>query len=274
MDASICVTCGTQFPPSPTAPAECPICLDDRQYVGQNGQQWTTLATLRAERINTITELAPNLWSIRTDPAFAIGQQAHVIRTPNGNVLWDCISLLDDATVEWIREQGGINAIGISHAHFYSSMVEWSCIFNAPIWLHSANKPWVMRPDDAIRYWDGDKHELLPGVTLVRCGGHFPGSTALHWAGGADGAGALFTADTITVVQDRQWVSFMYSYPNLIPLHAEAVQSIADSLEPFAFDRIYGGWPGSIVASDAHNAVRRSAARYIAHLRGPEAKHG
>ena len=31
---------------------------------------------------------------------------------------------------------------------------------------------------------------MLPGVTLIQCGGHFPGSAVVHWAGGAAGAGA------------------------------------------------------------------------------------
>lgn len=38
----ICVTCGTQFAPTEEPPANCPICDDDRQYIGFNGQQWTT----------------------------------------------------------------------------------------------------------------------------------------------------------------------------------------------------------------------------------------
>ena len=43
----ICVTCGTQFADSQTPPAHCPICEDERQYIGWNGQQWTTLEELR-----------------------------------------------------------------------------------------------------------------------------------------------------------------------------------------------------------------------------------
>jgi hypothetical protein len=42
----------------------------------------------------------------------------------------------------------------------------------------------------------------------------------LHVPQVADGAGALFSGDIIQVVPDRRWVSFMYSYPNLIPLSA------------------------------------------------------
>ena len=42
----------------------------------------------------------------------------------------------------------------------------------------------------------------------------------LHWPAGANGKGALLTGDIIQVVQDRRYVSFMRSYPNLIPLGA------------------------------------------------------
>ena len=65
------------------------------------------------------------------------------------------------------------------------------------------------------------------------------------------------------VAQDRRYVSFMYSYPNMIPLNASAVERIVGAVEPFDFDRIYGGWWDSIVASEAKTAVKRSAERYI-----------
>lgn len=267
-DAPICMTCGTQYPPADAPRERCPICEDDRQYIGHDGQRWTTLAELRKTRRNGFTALAPNLTAIRTDPAFAIAQQAHLIETPAGNVLWDCISLIDDATVAEIERRGGLAAIAISHPHFYSSMVEWSRAFgNVPIYLHADNRPWVMRPDPVIEFFDGEVRELLPGVTVVRCGGHFPGSSILHWADGAEGRGAIFTADTIMVVSDRRWVTFMYSYPNLIPLNEAAVRGIVAAVDPYPFDRIYGSWPGSIVQADAKAAVHRSAERYVNHIR-------
>lgn len=267
-DAAICVTCGAQFPPSELTPKNCPICEDDRQYIGHQGQRWTTLRELRETHQNGFTALDPRVTSIRTEPVFAIGQQAHLIETEAGNVLWDCISLIDDATVAGIERRGGVAAIAISHPHFYTSMVEWSRAFaDAPILLHADNQPWVMRPDPSIHFWEGETREILPGVTVVRCGGHFPGSSVLHWAAGAAGRGALFTADTIRVVSDRRWVTFMYSYPNQIPLGETEVRGIVAAVEPFEFDRIYDGWPGSIVAADAKGAVLRSAERYIEHIK-------
>ena len=104
---------------------------------------------------------------------------------------------------------------------------------------------------------------LLDGVTLIRCGGHFPGSDVLHWAQGADGRGALLTGDTMQLAQDRRYVSFMYSYPNMIPLNARAVAHIVQMVEPFEFDRIYGGWWDYVMPTGAKSAVKRSAERYI-----------
>lgn len=266
-DSAICLTCGTQFPPSSEKPELCPICEDDRQYIGHSGQQWSTLEELRASHTNVVTEIASGLTSLRSDPQIAIGQQTHIVRTDAGNVLWECISLVDDIAVREIERQGGVQAIGISHPHFYSSMIEWSrALGDVPIYLHEDNRPWVMRPDPMVHFWSGDSFEMAPGATIVRTGGHFPGSSVLHWAAGAGGKGAMLTGDTINVVADRRWVSFMYSYPNQIPLGVAAIEGIVAAVEPYEFDMIYGSWPGSVVATDAKNAVRRSAERYIAHI--------
>lgn len=261
----ICTTCGTQYPESASPPQSCPICEDDRQYVNPVGQAWTTLEDLRRDHRNTFETLEPGLTAIRTDPLFAISQQAHLIQTPAGNVLWDCISFIDEATVDRINEMGGLTAITISHAHFYSSMIEWSRAFGGvPIYLHADNQPWVMRPDDAVHYWEGETLVINDHITLIRCGGHFPGSTALHWSDGADGKGLLLTADTLYIAQDLRHVSFMHSFPNLLPLPASKVRRVGEAVEPFAFDRIYSAWPGKVIPSDAKAAVRRSVDRYIA----------
>lgn len=262
----ICVTCGTQYPASDAPPASCPICEDDRQYVNPNGQDWTTLARLREDRRNVFTEVEPGLTTIQTEPSFGIGQRAHLIQTPNGNVLWDCVALLDDETVERIQALGGLAAIAISHPHFQTTIVEWSRAFNAPVHLHRDNQPWIMRPDEsAIDYWQGQFYEPLLGVTLVHCGGHFPGSMALHWADAGGGQGALFTGDTIYVAADNRWVSFMYSYPNLIPLDAASVRRIANAVAPYRFERLYSSFSRPVTA-DANGAVQRSAERYITHI--------
>lgn len=276
MTAFICVTCGVQFAPVPAhpdaPPERCPICLDERQYVGPEGQRWTTLDELRASgRRNHVTQIEPGLITISTVPSFAIGQQAHLLQTPAGTLLWESISLVDEETIAAIRAHGGIDAIAISHPHFYSAMVELSHAFGRiPIWLHEADRAWVMRPDPSIHFWDGDESEPLPGsgLRLICVGGHFPGSTALLWPAGDAGRGALFSGDLPQVAMDRRWVSFLYSYPNMIPLSGAEVRRIAATLARYRFDRIYGSWPGRVVVSDGNQVLARSAERYLRHLEG------
>jgi hypothetical protein len=269
MTPYICVTCGVQYAPSSTPPDRCPVCEDERQNVNWDGQQWTSLPRLQADHRNVLTEEEPGLTSLRTAPPFAIGQRALLVQSLEGNVLWDCVSLVDDATVNAVNMRGGLSAVAISHPHFYSSMVEWSRAFDGvPVYLHAADRSWVMRPDPALVFWEGERRTIAEGIALVRGGGHFDGSAMLHWKNGAGGQGVLLTGDTIKVAADRRAVSFMYSYPNHIPLPAADVRRIAAAVEPLVFDRIYGAWPGHVVRSGAKPVVRQSANRYLQALGG------
>ena len=196
----------------------CPICADARQWVPQDGQRWTTMEELAATHVNAVRRDG-DLVGIATEPRFAIGQRALVVPSADGNVLWECVTLLDDATAEAVEALGGLAAIAISHPHYYSSMVEWAHRFECPVLLHCDDADWIMRPDHAIELWEGETREL-GGLTLLRLGGHFAGATVLH---GPDGEGTLLCGDVVQVIPDREWVSFMYSYPNLIPLPAAEV---------------------------------------------------
>ena len=260
----LCVTCGTQYAESAAPPTECAICQDMRQYVPASGQKWTTLEELCAGHRNLWQSCEPDLFGIGTTPDFGIGQRALLIRTANGNFLWDCIALLDQVTIELLQSLGGIQAIAISHPHYYTTMVEWSRAFdNAPIYLHSADQEWVMRPDKAIRFWEGEEKELAPGIKLIRAGGHFPGGTILHWCAAAGGRGALLTSDILQVTPDGM-VSFMFSYPNLIPLPAASVGEIGEKVGRLEFDRIYGAFWARVIPANARAVVQRSVKRYLA----------
>jgi glyoxylase-like metal-dependent hydrolase (beta-lactamase superfamily II) len=264
MPEFICVTCGTQYPDTPAPPEHCAICTEERQYVGWNGQRWTTLQQLRAEHRNHLESEGPGLVGIGTEPKFAIGQRALHLRTAAGGFLWDCISLVDDATVAAVQSLGRVVGIAVSHPHFYSSMVEWSrALGNVPVYLHVEDSAWVVRHDRSIVFWDGDTREVAPGITLIRTGGHFAGSTVLHWAEGADRAGTLLTGDSIMVGEDCRTAGFMYSYPNYIPLNARAVQRIGEMVEPFEFEDVYGAWFGRNILGSGKQAVRYSVRRYI-----------
>jgi hypothetical protein len=254
----ICVTCGVQF----SGPAnDCRVCEDARQWVPEDGQKWTTHEELRADHHNAIRPEG-ELTGIGTQPRFAIGQRALLVPHGQRNLLWDCITLLDDATAAEIEDRGGLDAIAISHPHYYSTMVEWAQRFECPVLLHEGDREWVMRDDPVIEYWSGETYDLGEGVTLIRCGGHFAGGTVLHRPGD------LLSGDIVQVIPDRGWVSFMYSYPNLIPLPEVAVRAIATALQPYAFERIYGAWWGTVIPAQGSEIVRRSAQRYIDALHG------
>jgi glyoxylase-like metal-dependent hydrolase (beta-lactamase superfamily II) len=265
MDAGwICVTCGVQYPPAPAPPVHCPICEDDRQYVGLNGQEWTTLDERRASHRNEIGAEEEDVWWMRTVPAFAIGQRAFLVRTDEGNLLWDCVSLVDADTVAWVERQGGIRAIAVSHPHYYSTMVEWSLAFgNCPVWIHEDDRQWVVRAADPVTCWTGETRALFGDLRLVRCGGHFAGYQVLHWPRGCSGRGVLFAGDQPQVCMDRRRVTFMYSYPNWIPFDAGTVNAITRVLDPLPFDRLYGAF-GRHLLQDAKATIARSRERYLA----------
>ena len=173
MPAFICTACGTQYPDSAQPPAQCKICEEERQYVPPRGQTWTTLEALSQSHMNGFREYEPNVIGIGA--GFAIGQRALLVRTEGGNLLWDCVATLDAATVTMIKGLGGIQAIAISHPHFYTTMGEWARRFDCPIHLNAADKDWIVNPSSSVQLWQGDTFRLWDGVTLIRCGGHFPG---------------------------------------------------------------------------------------------------
>jgi glyoxylase-like metal-dependent hydrolase (beta-lactamase superfamily II) len=262
---SVCKACGTQYPPSEEPPGACPICEDPRQYIphdeGQVWLEWTDF--VRAHKADIRDD--HGILGIGCEPSFAIGQRALLVKSGAGNVLWDCITLLDDEIAERIRAEGGLAAIAISHPHYYTAMIEWAHTFGCPIYVHEAERKWVMRPDPAVRFWDGETRELGGGLTLIRCGGHYEGGQVLHWAERR----ALLSGDIVQVIPDRRYVSFMYSYPNLIPLPPSAVERIEAALAPFEFDTIYGAWWDRFIERDGSAVVRRSADRYVRAVTDP-----
>jgi hypothetical protein len=259
----ICPACGANYPPAASAPERCPLCEDERQWVSPAGQRWTTMGQLAADGCHSvIREVEPGLTGVGCEPDVGVGQRGLVIRTPEGNLLWDPPPFVDDAAFDAVRAAGGLHAVSSSHPHMYGAVVEWSHAFDAEILLVDVDAPWLMRPDPAVRTWSGAL-EVLPGLTLVQCGGHFPGSSVAHWSAGAEGRGAIFAGDTIMVTPGEDRVSFVYSAPVRLPLAEPGVRGIVRALAPYDFDRIYGGWWRPAVRHDAKAILERSAERYI-----------
>lgn len=269
-----CRTCANQHPPSPQPPPACRVCTDDRQYVPPGGQPWTSLEQLAAEGHRTSwSEVEPGLFELVVTPSLGIGHRGLLVTTPAGGVLWDPPGYLDDEAVAFVAERGGLLAVARSHPHLCGAQIEWSHRFpradgsGAPVWVPRRDAGWVLRPDPAVAWWD-DEAELAPGVRLVRCGGHFAGSAVLHVAGAAEGRGALLVGDTVMVLPGRRRVSFMRSYPMLLPLPERYLDRLLAALAPLAYDRVHGAWPGASVDAGARTALEDGAALYRAWLTG------
>ena len=245
------------------------MCADERQWVPPGGQRWTTLAELAAAgHRSDVRAVEPGLTGIGADPPVAIGQRSLLVTTPAGNVLWDPSGFVDDAAVAAVRAAGGLRFVTASHPHFYGAIGEWAGAFGAEILVPADDAAWLRAgPGASVRTWSGVL-ELLPSVTLVQCGGHFPGSAVVHWTAGGDGQGALFVGDTLFVTAAGDRVSFIWSAPNRLPLPEREVRRVVDALTPYPYQRMYGGWWDPVIDHDAEGIVERSAARYIEIVRG------
>ena len=265
----ICPACGANYPPAPAPPQRCPLCEDERQWVPPTGQEWKTMDELAEAGYRTeVREVEPRLVGIGVKPGgVGVGQRGLLVSTPEGNLLWDPPPFIDQAAIDAVRAAGGLAAVSSSHPHMYGAIVEWSHACGAEILLPEADRHWLMRPDRAVRLWSGTS-QPLPGVTLVQCGGHFPGSAVVHWSAGADGGGALFVGDTLCVTPGADRVSFIWSAPNRLPLPEGAVRRLVAALSPYRYECIYGGWWSPVIRHDAKRIVERSSARYIELVRG------
>ena len=260
----ICRTCGVEHEYRPDV---CAVCADERQWVPADGQHWTTLPELAAKgQVITVDELEPDLFGLTAVPDIGIGPTAKIVRTMDGNLMFDVPGYIDDDAVAVVEALGGLAYIVASHPHMYGVQVEWSRRFGGiPILVSEADTGWLARHDDAVELWDGDR-ELLPGVTLSQPGGHFPGSAVAHWASGAAEKGVLLSGDTIFANPDRTSVSFMRSYPNRIPLSGSVALRVARHVARFEFDRLYNNFRG-VIPTGAREVVLRSAERHAAWTR-------
>jgi len=256
-----CCTCGTQYKAALSSPEFCPVCNDDRQYLTEDGQSWTNSAEILANHQVLITELRPTLFSLQVTPLFALGNRALLTLSPGGNILWDCIPLLNQEVIDFIRSKGGIKAIAFSHPHFYSNVNEWAQIFDCPVYIHAADDQWMFNKGPRIRFWQGTERQLWDGISIINTGGHFPGSSVLR-VPGLSAEGALLTGDSIYVAKSKKHLAFMYSYPNVIPLPDKELAEVIKRVEQIEFDTIYGGFEWQNLTQVAKEVFISSVERY------------
>jgi glyoxylase-like metal-dependent hydrolase (beta-lactamase superfamily II) len=124
-------------------------------------------------------------------------------------MLWDLVAFIDQATIDFINQKGGIKAIVISHPHFYTTHLEWARIFKCPVYMSADDAEWLNREDtNGVRKWIKGVQEIeeVGGeVKAIQCGGHFDGSAVLLWER------KLCIADTfMSVPVSRGFLGLMY----------------------------------------------------------------
>jgi hypothetical protein len=261
LSKSICATCGTQFPPDKPLPQLCPICDDDRQYINVNGQQWTSLENINQQFGLKVTKRSESLYELKMVPDFAIGQRAFLILSPNGNILWDCIPMINEAVMGFIKEKGGLKAIAISHPHYYCTMTEWAKQFNCPVYIHSSDQQWIMNKSSGIKLWDGYEFPLWDGMKIYNIGGHFPGSSVLHIPQELS-KGLLLCGDSLYIARSKKHIAVMHSYPNQIALSKREFTSVYNKSANLKFDTMLGAFEGQDLIGNADEIFLQSMNRY------------
>lgn len=260
-EGRVCFTCGTKYPKDYKGDT-CFICQDDRQYVPLEGQKWTSTRQLKGKYSIKITQLKPKLFEFIVEPSFAIGQRALFVISESGNFMWDCIPLIDDQLIQFIKEKGGIRAIGISHPHYYSNMAEWCKTFRCRVYLSKVDKKYVVNPFSKIIYWDNDEIKLWDDIKIIKISGHFPGSSILFVPFLSD-KGTVFCSDTFYLSPNLKHFSIMYSYPNRIPLPIKEVQNIQKLIEELDFDEVYGFWSHQNLTQKPKESLLKSLSNYV-----------
>ncbi|KAF7591357.1 hypothetical protein BBP40_001635 [Aspergillus hancockii] len=210
-------------------------------------------------------------------PKLGIGQRAFLCRSDSGNILWDCITYLDDETIRQVNALGGINAIVISHPHYFSTIIQWAEAFNADLYISAEDEEWLGNRGDGrrLKLWK-EKRLYLPGhpaekghetsdFVAIKTGGHFPGSSVLWWKS----TKKLLIADTILIVPSGLYrinrppgtvsYTFMWSYPNMIPLPPDDVHGIWKAIKDIDFDDTHGAFTGQEIKGNSKARVLESA---------------
>lgn len=260
-DQIICSTCGTYFPTA-TAPELCPICNEERQYIPEGGQGWTKPDELHNTHHISINQLKENLYELEIAPMFAIGQRALLVLSENGNVLWDCIPMLDEATIDFIESKGGLTAIAFSHPHYYSNMNDWADVFDCPVYIHENDAPYIIQKSPNIQLWQGEESVLWDGIKIMLIGGHFEGSSNLH-VPFLSGDGAILCGDTLFLSPSKKHFSVMRSYPNKIPLPLSEIRRIKKRITNIPVDSFYGYVKAQNLDANVKQIFAASMERYL-----------
>ncbi|PWN71517.1 MBL fold metallo-hydrolase [Chryseobacterium phosphatilyticum] len=257
----LCTACGTQFPEHYNEEL-CAICNEERQYIPVTGQTWTTHDRLLTTHTTNIVKLNDHLYEITITPGFAIGQRAFLVISKSGNILWDCVPLLDQHVIDFINEKGGLQAIAISHPHYYSNMNDWAEEFKCSLYIHKNDEQYISEKGNRIKLWEGDEMPLWDDIKIVNIGGHFAGSSILLHKSMSE-KGTLLSGDTMYLSPNLKHFAIMYSYPNRIPLPVAEIKRIKKRLEDLEFDAVYGFYSYQNLTKNVKQILNNSIEKYL-----------
>ena len=177
LPAYVCTNCGfwqRHF----AEPPSCPMCLDARHVVPQQGWRFLDLAAAQRAFPCHWEELEPGAWRFWNDPVEGIGPSSYLLQTPAGNVVFEGATVFSDAALGKVADLGGVAVLSASHPHAYGALWQVQDRFDPELALAAGDFSWsaalqVSWPfDDAL--------EPLPGIELHRTAGHFDGHTVLY----------------------------------------------------------------------------------------------
>ena len=228
----------------------------------ENGQIWIKPSDLLKNHSVKLNRLQDNLYELFINPMFAIGQRALLVLSKHGNILWDCIPMLDEMTIEFIKAKGGLKAIAFSHPHFYSNMNDWAEYFNCPIYIHNKDVEHNMVKGKHVTLWDGDEFPLWDEMKIMQIGGHFAGSSILH-VPFLSKEGSIICGDTLFLSPSKKHFSVVYSSPNRIPLPLAEITRIKKRFDNIPFDSFYGYIKTQNLHKDVKEILETSMAKYV-----------
>ena len=160
------------------APAACPMCLDARHVVPQDGWRFRTAREAQDAFPCHWQELEPGVWRFWNEPVSGIGPSAYLIQTEHGNMGFEGCPVFSEAALDQIERLGGMAVLSASHPHSYGALPQLQDRFDPELCLPAADFTWSAALQVSWPY--DDFLEPLPGLELHRTAGHFDGHAVLY----------------------------------------------------------------------------------------------
>ena len=216
-------------------PPHCPICTDVRNDLPEDGWDFRPPASLDLRHHwRTLPGGLHEFWST---PRFGLDSHGWVLETAIGNVAFEAAPFYDQASLDHLASIGGIAVLAASHPHGYGALWQLQQRFECPVLIQKLDLPWTKAFRVTTPY--DERHEIAPGLTLYRTGGHYDGHAILHDAA----RGALFVGDALKLDLDTDGrlvaLSCHKAYHKAIPLSPDEARHYRDVFATLAFDAVF-----------------------------------